>query len=67
MPIEDRLHLPCWSCIKPQASDVRVWLANASDDDVANQRTPGGLPLSCCRVKTVSAFPLSDTKSVSVR
>ena len=67
MSIDECLWLPCWQCTKPQASDVRAWLANCSDDDRANQRSPGGLPLCCCRVKTVSAFPLSGTTSVSVR
>jgi hypothetical protein len=61
MPIEDRLWLPCWSCIEPQGSDVRRWLANASDQDVANQRSPGGLRLSCCRVRIVGVVPASDT------
>src|SRR5262252_7930979 len=53
MPIDEYLWLPCWSCTKPQASDVRVWLANSSHDDRANQRSPSGLPLSCCCVRTV--------------
>jgi len=58
MPIEDRLHLPCWGCPKPQASDVRVWLANASDEDVANQQSPGGLPLCCCRIHFAGTVPM---------
>ena len=60
MPLDEYLWLPCWSCTKPQASDVRVWLANCSDDDRANQRSPSGLPLSCCRVRTVGVS-LTDT------
>src|SRR5215813_9886403 len=60
MPIDEYLWLPCWSCTKPQASDVRVWLANCSDDDRANQRSPSGLPLCCCRVRTVG-LSLTDT------
>ena len=68
MPIEDRLWLPCWGCIQPEASDVRRWVANASDEDFANQRSPlQGWPLGCCRVKTVGAFPLSDTTHAPVR
>jgi hypothetical protein len=58
MPIADRLWLPCWSCIAPQGPDVRVWLANASDEDLANQQSPSGFPLCCCRVKTVGAYGL---------
>jgi hypothetical protein len=42
MSIEDRLWLPC--CIEPSGSDTRRWLANASDENVANQRSPSGLP-----------------------
>src|SRR5262249_41296010 len=52
MPIDEYLWLPCWGCIEPQ-DDVRAWLANCSDDDRANQRSPSGLPLGCCRIKTV--------------
>src|SRR5215470_3632965 len=61
MRIEEYLWLPCWGCIQPQASDVRVWLANCSDDDRANQRSPSGLPLCCCRVRVVGVVPASDT------
>jgi hypothetical protein len=62
MPIDDDcLWLPCWSCTKPQASDVRIWLANSSDEDRANQQSPSGLPLSCCRVRIVGVVPTSDT------
>jgi hypothetical protein len=57
MPIEDRLELPCWACIASQASDTRVWLANCSDEDFENQRSPGGLPLCCCRIHTVGVVP----------
>ena len=60
MPIADRLWLPCLACVKSQASDVRVWLANASDEDVANQQSPGGLPLSCCKIHAVGAMPMPD-------
>src|SRR5262249_50608553 len=60
MPLDGYLWLPCWGCTKPQASDVRVWLANCSDDDRANQRSPSGLPLCCCRVRTVG-LSLTDT------
>jgi hypothetical protein len=62
MPIEDRLHLPCWGCIvEPQASDTRRWLANCSDSDYANQQSPiSKLPLGCCRIRTVGAFSESD-------
>jgi len=66
MPIEDCLWLPCWSCPKPQAGDVRIWLANCSDDDRANQQSPSGLPLSCCRVRIVG-LSLSDTVRAPVR
>jgi hypothetical protein len=59
MPI-DRLQLfsqlPCSSCIEPQGADTRIWLANACDEDLENQRSPGGLPLSCCRVHVVGGF-----------
>jgi hypothetical protein len=61
MPIEDYLWLPCWGCIQPQASDVRVWLANASDSDIENQRSPSGWPMCCCRVRVVGVVPVSDT------
>jgi hypothetical protein len=67
MPIEDYLWLPCWGCTDPVASDVRIWLANSSDDDRANQRSPSGFPLGCCRVKTVGAFPMSDTAPAPTR
>jgi hypothetical protein len=58
MPVADRLHLPCWGCIQPQASDTRLWLVNVSDDDFANQQSPFGLPLSCCRIHAVGAMPM---------
>jgi len=57
MPIEDRLELPCWACIAPQASDVRVWLANCSDEDLENQRSPSGTPLCCCKIRVVGTMP----------
>ena len=61
MPIDEYLWLPCWSCIQPQGSDVRAWLANASDDDRANQRSPSGWPMCHCRVRVVGVVPASDT------
>src|SRR5262245_66068268 len=57
----DRLELPCWGCIHPTAPDARVWLANCSDQDFENQRSPSGLPLSCCRVRVVGVVPASNT------
>src|SRR5215472_11178063 len=49
--------------VAPGASDVRAWLANCSDDDRANQRSPSGLPLSCCRVKTVGMSSSDTTRA----
>ena len=60
----DRLQLPCWECTKPQASDARVWLANCSDEDFENQRSPSGLPLCCCRVRVVGVVPGDTARAV---
>jgi hypothetical protein len=51
----DRMALPCWRCKHPRAADVRVWLGQASDDDLAQVSPVAGLPLMCCRIHTVPA------------
>jgi hypothetical protein len=60
MPLEDYEWLPCWGCIADGASDVRLWILNASDEDRENQRSPSGLPLCCCRIRTVGVIPKPD-------
>jgi hypothetical protein len=57
MPI-DRMSLPCWTCPRPEAADVRRWLGSASDDDVEQQLSPSGRwPLICCHVRLVGVIP----------
>src|SRR5262245_42325361 len=52
MPV-GRMQLPCWTCERPQALDARAWLANCSDEDLEKRVSPSGLPLNCCRIRTV--------------
>jgi hypothetical protein len=65
MSIDEYLWLPCWSCTKPQAAEVRIWLTNCSDEDRATQQSPGGLPLSCCRIHFVGTMPMPDTRALA--
>jgi hypothetical protein len=48
-----RAWLPCWRCDRPQAIDAQMWLRNASAEDFHSHRSPSGLPLQCCRVRTI--------------
>jgi hypothetical protein len=50
---QSRAELPCWSCDRPQAADVRHQLRSNADAD-AGQASPAGLPMGCCRVRTFS-------------
>lgn len=55
IPNED---LPCMNCERPETSDVRHWIGSGALDG-ADNRTPSGLPLMCCRVRVVGAAPQS--------
>jgi hypothetical protein len=46
--------LPCEVCTLPQADDVRRAVAQVADASEL-VRSPGGLPLNCCRVHTLGA------------
>jgi hypothetical protein len=47
--------LPCMSCEAPQAADVRHACAQVTElSQLA--LSPSGVPLNCCRVKTVGAM-----------
>jgi hypothetical protein len=37
--------------------DPQMWLRNASEIDFQNQKSPSGLPLTCCRVRTIGQAP----------
>jgi hypothetical protein len=57
----DRMQLPCWTCTRPEAAEVRYWLGSCSDEDIETQRSPSGWPLGCCHVRVVGVVPGSDT------
>jgi hypothetical protein len=59
MPL-DRMAFPCWTCQNPQADDARRWLGSASDADIEQQLSPGGRPLTCCRVRLVGMIPQTE-------
>jgi hypothetical protein len=45
-----RLEVPCWTCQRPQAADVRHQLSSSS---AMPALSPSGFPLMCCRVTHV--------------
>jgi hypothetical protein len=52
--------LPCMTCESPQAADVRHACAQVQElSQLA--LSPSGVPLNCCRVKTVGAMGVPDT------
>jgi hypothetical protein len=55
MPI-DRAQFPCWQCEHPQAIEARGFLGSASDEDIAQQQSPGGHLLVCCHVTLAGVF-----------
>jgi hypothetical protein len=63
----DRMRFDCWSCIQPGASEVRHWLANVDDASLESQLSPGGNPLSCCKVRYVGTVPAGTTQTAGVR
>jgi hypothetical protein len=48
----------CLTCTAPQADDVRHALGNGALEEERN-KTPSGLPLTCCRVRLAGAMPTS--------
>jgi hypothetical protein len=60
MPLE-RMAFPCWRCEQSAAAEARHWLANCDDSDLESKLSPGGNPMSCCRVRVVGVVPASDT------
>jgi hypothetical protein len=45
--------LPCWTCEKPVAADVRCYLGQCDEEIPEAQRSPySGLPIGCCRIRT---------------
>jgi hypothetical protein len=54
----DSSRLPCWTCKRPEAFDVRHFIGQCDDGkiDVRNL-SPGGLPLQCCRVVHAGPAP----------
>jgi hypothetical protein len=53
------LRLPCLSCKKPEAEDVKHALGQGAFDEVRNM-TPSGLPVMCCRVVFAGVAPATD-------
>jgi hypothetical protein len=50
-----KMTLPCWTCQRAGADDVRHWLASNSDPNPA--MSPSGLPFGCCRLKSNTLPP----------
>jgi hypothetical protein len=46
----DRNKIECQTCMHPAAADVRHFMANATDGDIARQMSPRGRPLGCCKI-----------------
>jgi hypothetical protein len=55
--------LPCWTCSKPQAVEVRHWLGQGGELDETRRMPTSGLPLTCCRVRSVPV-PMSIVGSI---
>jgi hypothetical protein len=56
----------CSECKSPEAEEIRHLLGQgASVEQIAT--TPSGLPLSCCRVRTLGAYGRSDTPQPTAR
>jgi hypothetical protein len=55
---EIRNPLPCADCKAPQAADVRFGVGQGMFVGGANL-SPSGLPLMCCRIRTLGAGPPS--------
>jgi hypothetical protein len=53
------LRLPCLSCERPEADDVKHALGNGALEEMCNQ-TPGGLPIMCCKVRFAGVAPAAD-------
>ena len=56
--------LPCVACPSPQAEEIRHLLRQGA---TTVDRTPSGLPISCCRVRALGAFVQSDTPPLTAR
>jgi hypothetical protein len=56
--------LPCAACSSSEAEEIRHLLGQGA---TAVDRTPSGLPLSCCRVRALGAFVQSDTPPLTAR
>jgi hypothetical protein len=56
----DNEPLPCLTCKSPQAAEVRHALGTGALTEARN-RSPSGLPLTCCRVHLVGTEPVSTT------
>jgi hypothetical protein len=54
--------LPCASCKQPQAADV-LGLCGQYAELHAMQLSPSGLPIGCCRIRTVGAMALDAPSS----
>jgi hypothetical protein len=57
--------LPCATCKQPQAAEV-LGLCGQVAELAALQTTPSGLPLSCCRVRSVGVMSLPSSASPPV-
>jgi hypothetical protein len=53
------LKLPCLSCASPQADDVKHALGQGALEEACN-KTPGGLPIMCCRIRLAGWMPTTD-------
>jgi hypothetical protein len=54
-PISRLAGLPCETCEAPQANDVRHRAAQVADINEL-ELSPSGLPMGCCRVRTVGVM-----------
>jgi len=62
-PIEE---LPCWTCSRPQAADIRHQLAQTGALDEAQRSPATGLPIGCCRIRSM-VIVASDDVNVTFR
>jgi hypothetical protein len=56
--------LPCLTCLKPQAWDVKHLISTGAVFETANQ-SPNGLPLACCRVRFAGVAPAASPPPTS--
>jgi hypothetical protein len=56
-PIEELL---CWTCSQPQGAEVRHPLAQTGELSEAQRSPATGLPLSCCRIRSMAIVSSND-------